>query len=208
VVGVVTNSELDETARFLMAGQKLAPGRHDFGNLLAQVYLRQQNFAAARKVLERIARNPNAAEHERANAQASLTQIEAIEARIAEVKRQGGTVVFESGGSSAPPANGGGQGVTFEMGKPTIKKRTEGEQVRGMLWKVDCPGGESAVFHVKALDGGRSYKLHAATLGQIDLVAYAQDAGSEITCGVRQPENLVIVTFRPPKRRAANSTAN
>ncbi len=89
------------------------------------------------------------------------------------------------------------ESVTFEPSKPTIKKRTEGEQVRGMLMKVECPGGESGVFHVKA--GERVYKLHAQTLGNIELVAYVQDAGSEITCGVRKPENLVIVTFRPNK---------
>ncbi|HYP00706.1 MAG TPA: tetratricopeptide repeat protein, partial [Pyrinomonadaceae bacterium] len=191
VVSLVTNSELSEAARLLMVGQTLAPARHDFGLMLAQIYLRKQNFTAARKALERIAQSQNAEEHTRTSAQALINQINTVEAQIAEVKRQGGTVVFDNSPAPSPS----GEGVVLEMGKPTIKKRTEGEQVRGMLTKIECTGGESAIFHVKA--GERLYKLRAEAMGRLDLVAYVQDAGNEITCGARKPESLVIVTFRP-----------
>ncbi|HJR08864.1 MAG TPA: tetratricopeptide repeat protein [Pyrinomonadaceae bacterium] len=193
VVSLVTNTELTDAQRYLMAGQTLAPARHDFSLLLAQIYLRKQNFAAARKVLERVVQSANAEEHERANAQALVNQINTIEAQIAEVKKQGGTVVFDN--SPAPSSAPSSESVVVEMGKPLIKKRTNGEQVRGMLTRIECTGGESAIFHIKA--GERVYKLRAEAMGKLELVAYTQDAGNEITCGLRKPESLVIVTFRP-----------
>jgi tetratricopeptide (TPR) repeat protein len=192
VVSLVTNTELTEAQRYLMAGQTLAPARHDFSLLLAQIYLRKQNFAAARKVLERVAQSANAEERERANAQGMINQINTIEAQVAEVKKQGGTVAFDNSPAPAAPTGGG---EVLETGKPLIKKRTNGEQVRGMLTRIECTGGESAIFHVKA--GERFYKLRAEAMGKLDLVAYTQDAGNEITCGLRKPESLVIATFRP-----------
>ena len=201
VVSLVTNSELTDAQRYLMAGRTLAPARHDFSLLLAQIYLRKQNYAEARKVLERIAQSANAEEHERANAQGMINQINKIEEQIAEVKRQGGTVVFDN--SPAPTSAPSGGGEVLETGKPLIKKRTNGEQVRGILTRIECTGGESAIFHVKA--GERVYKLRAEAMGRLELVAYTQDAGNEITCGVRKPESLVVVTFRP--NTAANTRA-
>jgi hypothetical protein len=40
-------------------------------------------------------------------------------------------------------------------------------------------------------------KLHAGDFGAVKFVSFAPNVGSEINCGARQSEELVIATYRP-----------
>ena len=49
------------------------------------------------------------------------------------------------------------------------------------------------MFQVRA--GDRLLKIHSDTFEQVDVTAFTTDVGGNITCGVRKPENLIIITF-------------
>ncbi|MCA1630229.1 MAG: hypothetical protein LC774_07835, partial [Acidobacteria bacterium] len=109
------------------------------------------------------------------------------------------SVVF--GGAGGGAAGGGAGGVqtavttTVENMKPTIKRRTNGEQVRGALTRIDCPGGSVVVFNVRV--GDRTLRLRAASFERVEFMSYVPTmAGAALECGLRKPENLVYVTFR------------
>jgi hypothetical protein len=121
-----------------------------------------------------------------------------MEEQIAKHGRD--SVVFGSG--NAPEAAGGAQttqtpppGAEIENVKPLIKRRTNGELVRGTLTRIDCPGGEVVVFNVRV--GDRTLRLHAVSFARVEFMSYVQNmAGASLGCGLRKPENLVYVTFR------------
>lgn len=53
-VYLMTNTRLDEAVTLLQRALALSPGRHEFSYVLAQVYLRRQDYKAARVTLEQI----------------------------------------------------------------------------------------------------------------------------------------------------------
>ena len=56
-VYLMTNTRLDEAVTLLQRALALSPGRHEFSYVLAQVYLRRQDYKAARATLEQIIAN-------------------------------------------------------------------------------------------------------------------------------------------------------
>lgn len=194
-VSLVTGEEMDEAARLLAQARKLEPSRHAYALLLAQIHLRKQEFAAARQLLEPVSRSATADTRERGDAQSMLATIAMVEEQISKHGKD--SVVFGGGGGEA--AGGGGVQTTVtttvESGKPTIKRRTNGEQVRGTLTRIDCPGGSVVVFNVRV--GDRVLRLRAASFDRIEFMSYVPSmAGAALECGLRKPENLVYITFR------------
>jgi hypothetical protein len=134
-----------------------------------------------------------------------LSTVSMIEEEIAQHGREHVIVEERNGGSgnNAPPRPQRTQqqpsppqgGPDVSDMKPLIKRRTDGEMVRGTLTRIDCQTGASAIFNVKA--GDRVLRLHAASIERVDFVSYVPSlAGAQLGCGIRKPENLVYVTFR------------
>jgi hypothetical protein len=153
--------------------------------------------------LEPVTRSATADARERGEAQSLLATIHTIEEQIAQHGRD--SVVFrnESGSESSSSGAGGGQQQTtaattttaIENLKPTIKRRTNGEQLRGTLARIDCPGGSVVVFNVRV--GDRVLRLRAESFERVEFMSYVPSmSGAPLGCGVRKPENLVYVTFR------------
>ena len=200
-VSLVTGEYLDEAEQLLKQAQKLTPNRQEFAIRLVEVYLRRQNFEAARQTLETVLRGSNVEPQQRARAEAMLNQLKSFAEQRAQFEelRKGAeaaaarqqpemltetsTTEGEASNSPSPPA------------KIMIPRRAGGEQARGLLTNIECLKDGSAVFHVK-LDG-RVLRLRAGGLERIEFVTYVQNISGEIGCGVRRPENPVIVTFRP-----------
>src|SRR5947209_18101417 len=58
-VNLVTGADLDESVKLLRQVLTTSPGRSDLLYVLAQVYMRQEDFKTARQLLERLAQNKN-----------------------------------------------------------------------------------------------------------------------------------------------------
>ncbi|MGI9105750.1 MAG: tetratricopeptide repeat protein [Pyrinomonadaceae bacterium] len=216
-INLVTGEELVETTPLLYKARSLAPGRHDFTFLLGQIYLRRQQYEAARKVLTALVNNNGVEEHMRAQAQSMLSTVTMMAAQASRLKEEGLELVTEPGGSaprlkrrgqepdanstasagtrSEPTVDAAGAQEALASAKILIPKRTDGTQLRARLARIECLSGGRAVFHVKV--DNRVLKLHASNFGAIKFVSFAPNVGGEINCGARPAQELIIATYRP-----------
>ncbi|MFN8008320.1 MAG: tetratricopeptide repeat protein [Terriglobia bacterium] len=58
-VNLTTGEELDESIQWVNTAKKLAPGKEKFDLLLAQLFMRKEDYKAARPILERLASQPD-----------------------------------------------------------------------------------------------------------------------------------------------------
>jgi hypothetical protein len=66
--------------------------------------------------------------------------------------------------------------------------------------RIDCDG-KSITFIVKI--NGRPFKLRTDSFQHMDIFSFSEDAGSQVTCGLRKPENNVVVCYLPPADQRA-----
>ena len=72
-------------------------------------------------------------------------------------------------------------------------RRFEGEQVRGLLTRMDCSDKEVTLT---VISDARTFKFRAEW-GKVTLVRHTMDIPNQITCGAMTPAPQVIVTYRP-----------
>ncbi len=177
-VNLITNEDLDEAVTLLKRALQLTPGRDELGSILGQVYLRQEKYDEARRVLEPIAKS--AAEPQlRAQAQ---TMLDAVN-RMAEMRAR---YPAQQEGVSLPASK------TVEV-KPALRRRFEGEKADGVLTRVDCTA-KGMTLTVKT--DRRTFELHTTTPERVQFVTYSQEVGHTLTCGPLKPAPRVSVTYR------------
>jgi tetratricopeptide (TPR) repeat protein len=192
-VNLVRDENLDESISLLKKAITLSPRRQDFGLLLAQVYLRREEFDAARKILDPLA-SRGATSQVRAQAQGLLTAVAEREEYLARVKALSEKVAVDAARESSPPP-GILQPCDAPQPGPQMKKlRFAGQQVCGLLVRVECE--EKGVLLVIEA-GERTLRLHNQSLNNIRFVTYSADVRGQVTCGLRAPANPVLVTYRP-----------
>lgn len=184
-VNLVAGSELDETVALLKRALIISPSRNDLVYMLAQVYLHQGNFDDARAQLERIvADNVEAELRQRAQSLMVQVGIRERQARYRLAQSASGTETEMTEGLEPPPSL-----------HDVLRKPRAGEmQVQGTLVRVDCDG--NGITFVVAV-GERELKLKTASFRKVNLKSFSVDAGREITCGARKPENNVVVSYEP-----------
>jgi hypothetical protein len=180
-INLILNENLEEAIDHLKLALSLAPHRDDFVYTLAQVYLRQKNFAAARRMIEPVAASFVKTEvRERSKSLLEvITNAEDQAARLAQSHES------QSSTENAPPASS----------PPLPGKRFEGEQARGLLTRIDCTD-TSITLTVKS--GARVFRFHKPKFGDLIFVRYTIEIPTEITCSAINPARPVIVTYRKP----------
>jgi tetratricopeptide (TPR) repeat protein len=101
-INTVTGEYVDESIELLKRALVLSPGEERFHMALAQLYMRKQDFAAARKVIEPLAESspdPNV----KSSAQSLLKSIVNVQEQMARYKSRRNN---ESDEASDPPASG------------------------------------------------------------------------------------------------------
>ncbi|HYY57454.1 MAG TPA: tetratricopeptide repeat protein [Pyrinomonadaceae bacterium] len=211
-VNLVTGEQLDESIELIKKARTLSPGNEEYAFVLAQIYLRQQNFEAARQTIEPLARSGSDPQM-RANAQSLLRAVSDMQEQIARYKEmQEASATGTSNNDSSPPTprRRGQEGDTAENKEAeersvadatasalqeALRKPLAGEtQVQGLLTRIEC-GAKGLIFHIKV--NGRVLKLQSESFESIQITAFTQEAGNEISCGVRKQENAVVIVYRP-----------
>lgn len=192
-IDLVTDERLDEAVSMLKRAMQLAPGREDFALALAQVYMRREDFTAARQILEPIAQT-SAEPQMRQAAESLLRTVRLIEEQRAlyPSNERGERQVVPN----APTPNDEARPTP-----PRLPKRFEGTRVRGELIKIEC-GPRGVLLFVKT--GERILRLHNADLQRIEFVSYIPNISGEITCGPRNLASPVAVTYHPTKDSRAS----
>lgn len=194
-VSLVNGEAMDEASALLAQARRLEPNRHRYALLLAQIRMRQHDFAAARALLEPIAGSPGADDRERGEARALLSAISAATGQTVRDSKGGAAVSGGAGAGESKGDRGAGGATATVTTKPMIKRRTNGEQVRATLTQVECGSGAGAVFFFTA--GDRVLRLRAESMKRVEFRSYVPElAGKQFGCGARKPGDLVFVTFR------------
>ncbi|HEY0405249.1 MAG TPA: tetratricopeptide repeat protein [Pyrinomonadaceae bacterium] len=186
-VSLVMNEQLEEAGTLLQQAIKVAPQRWELAFLLAQLQLRREDFQSARNLLSTlIEKTDNTAL--RQQAQALLETVSSREETTRRLRAAATQAALEE-----QPA---GVIMPCDAPQPGPQKkplRFSGEQICGMLVRVECEEG-SVVLAVEV--GGRTLKLRNQALNRIRFVTYTADVKGQMTCGQRQPATPVLVTYR------------
>ncbi len=177
-IDLVRGEELDEAVELINRAISLAPRREDILYTLAQIQLKRKDYADARRVARTLAGAARSDIRERAASM--LENIEEIEERLAKMKAEGKARGDGSPQSSAAPPPG---------------QRFQGDQVRGLLTRIDCDG---AAITLTVRTESRSFKFRTTRESQLILVRYTPDVPNSIACGPISPAKPVIVTYRGP----------
>jgi tetratricopeptide (TPR) repeat protein len=219
-ITLLTGQDIDEVIASVKKVLAASPGRHDTAFMLAQLLLRKNEFKTARELLEQVKRS-NADNHTKEHSEALLGQIRALETEMeryeslrkaAEEKAREQAAAEEKEepgrpGNNPPRAVNDDSETTLRIVQPApandpsyylrevLRKPEAGEtQLEGMLQKIECDG-KSIVFVVQTADG--LLRLRTASFDDVELTTYDTKIQGEIACGVRKPENTVVVCFTP-----------
>ncbi|MCP9493467.1 MAG: tetratricopeptide repeat protein [Pyrinomonadaceae bacterium MAG19_C2-C3] len=201
-VHLIAGDDLDEGVRAVTRARRLAPGRADYAFTLAQLQMRQRKFAEARNTISaamRAAGEPQLL----AQMQAFNRQLETTEASFKQYEEQRRQYEAERGayeknsttmnGETADDARPALNEDAAPSTRPMIKRRTEGEQVRGQLTRIEClPKG--IVLHIEV--GTETLKFFKAALEDVQFISYIANMSAEIGCNTSKLSHHVLVTFK------------
>jgi len=202
-VYLVSGQQMNEAAEILQRSLTISPGRNDLVLILAQVYIRQENYAAARSVLNQVNQN-NRDDQAGARATSLLNQITAIEQALAKAR--------EGKEEPLPPQTNSDNGDAAEGAetvanadpslflRAALRKPEDGErQIQGTLVRVDC---DDRGFTLLIRVGEKVMSMRTVGFKNLNFRSFSADAGREITCGPRLAGNNVVVTYiQPPELR-------
>jgi len=198
-VNLVSEYELEETIEMLKRVLAGSPHRDDLVFMLAQLYLRKLDFKSARSLIDKLIKNGDTDARQRG--QKLLTQLVSVEEQLARIDKlkeeaaphsQAGTTSREETGPTSierpfDPA---------EALRESLRKPVTGEtQTQGTLTRIDCDA-KGITFLVKVND--HLLRLKTDTFEHANITSFSQDAGNQITCGIRKTLNSVVVAYLPP----------
>jgi tetratricopeptide (TPR) repeat protein len=206
-VNLVRNEEVDESIALLKRALSPSRANQRMPFMLAQLYMRKEDYAGARQLLQPITRSSPDPQL-RSEAQSLLDGITRIEEELAKFKAMEKEAAAR--GDDSPPLlvrrNGSNEQEetpvqaqldTASLLAQALRKPREGEtRVQGILADIECDA-KGVTFKVRIAD--HLLKLHANNFDRMDITAFTPDAGSEITCGPRKPESPVVITYVPAK---------
>jgi hypothetical protein len=179
-----------ETRAALERARNIAPGRHEYTMLLAQVLARQSEFAAARAMIGPL-----------------LTPLYPVEVREAARSLMAYVIDLEARRSGASPStsrtvtvptSGGGSASSVEsepVTRPLFRELRTGEQrLEGTLESIDCVAGKGVTFQVRS--GAAVVPVTSPDLNSVQFLTYRRDLTGSVTCGPVKPALPVYVTWR------------
>jgi tetratricopeptide (TPR) repeat protein len=214
-INEVSGENLDESISLMTTALKYQPGNQKYALRIAGIYGRQQKFAEARKIAEKIAATADDDEI-RTHAEQLAEQAKRNEesfAKYQEARKQA-----ESGGYTRPNGNSGGGG-----GRPVLVKRIEeqltpeeierrqqaamlrsinsnirkpadGEKrVVGNIAKISCAGGK-VVYSVKS--DAETFTLSSRDFQQLELNAFTSMNGVQVGCNGDFGNVLAVLTYK------------
>ncbi|HEY8186398.1 MAG TPA: tetratricopeptide repeat protein [Pyrinomonadaceae bacterium] len=198
-VNLVTDTELDESLEMLKRALAASPGRNDLVFMMAQLYMRKEDFKTARQLIDRLMGNNNDAEIRR-RAESLLTQLVAFEKELARVQAVKDEQAADTRNNSTQSESSKSDAVEkYDPAaalRESLRRPAAGEtQAQGMLARIDCDARGGITFVVRI--NGSLLKLKTDSFAHVELVTFSENSGGEVTCGLRRPENNVVVCYVP-----------
>jgi len=196
-VNLVDGTQLDESIELLKHALKGSPGRSDLHLMLAQIFIRKQDYKNSRGILERLSQNASD-EQDREQAKDMLAQVESYEQQMARFRAAQERASANRPSISTMTAAQDQPAVVIDESsylREALRKPAEGEkQIQGLLVRVEC-SAKTITFVIQA--GEKVLRLQAAKFEDVEIVAFTNDAGGEITCGSRKPPDTIVICYVP-----------
>jgi tetratricopeptide (TPR) repeat protein len=213
-VNLVTGEQIDESIELLKRGLTFAAGHHQMRFMLAQLYLRKENFKEARSILESLIVNASD-EETRTHAKSLLDEV----AKFESMRERYNSRTADTGDAASgrpllqrtrQEGNDDDGAVDLQVGPPTLQNRISplrrpeaGEaQVRGQLVRIECMNNGVVIV---VSDGQKLFRFFKRQLESIKFVSFVSGVGSEITCGPQKSANSVVVTYSPGGTKGSKS---
>lgn len=206
-VNLVANERLDEAVELIKSALKLSPGNQTYMLVLAQVYMQKRDFESARRILTPMSHSSSADPGLRAMAESLLQTITSMQEAAARYssrrteekespsspalkKRETVDAAVDAQSQNSSPAYDPSAAL-----REALRPPQEGEKrVQGILVRIDCDA-KGIVFTVRL--GSGLIKVHTTKFEDMDISTYVPEVSGDITCGARQQENVVVLTYRP-----------
>ncbi|MGI8638921.1 MAG: tetratricopeptide repeat protein [Pyrinomonadaceae bacterium] len=214
-VSLVNNEQLDEAVGYLQKALKYQPGNQRYALRIAEIYLRQNKFAEAGTIADKIAKTADEPEikTQADNLVGQLRQRQEMFTRNEAARKQ-----YEAAINSETSKNGGQpvlisrrtNGKTLspeELAKAeeeanlrsinqAIRKAAAGEkQVVGRIQKIDCKS-KGIIYTVKT--DSETFTLSSKDFENLALMAFVNDAnGAQIGCEANIAAINSVLTYKP-----------
>jgi hypothetical protein len=198
-VSLVTGERVEESIAAIKSVLNVSPGRHDFINMLAQLYMRKEDFKTARTLFEQVLKS-NADEENKKVAEQILATISTYEQSLARVEEARKSAM--AGGSQPVIVGAGPEIITQQQStdpssylREVLRKPAAGEtQVQAKLVKIECDA-KGIVFVVQTET--ELLRLRTTKFEDIDITTFDPKVGGDITCGPWKGQAVVIVCYVP-----------
>jgi tetratricopeptide (TPR) repeat protein len=200
-VSLVTGNNLDEAKTLVSRALRVSPGRSELMYTLGQLYMRSGDYKQSRQLLEQVAKAATE-DGRRQSAEAMLAQLRALEEYQERVKQRRSAGTQSSVGPTesndiviTQTVDTSGSSDPSSYLRDVLRKPGDGEkQLQAILLRIDCDG-KNIFFVLKA--GERTLRLRTNSFEDMEITTYDPKVQGDITCGVRKPENSVLVCFIP-----------
>jgi tetratricopeptide (TPR) repeat protein len=213
-IGLVNNEQLDESVAHLRTALKYQPGNQRYAVRIAEIYMRQNKFAEAGTIAEKIAKTADDPEikAQAENLTSQIRQTEEVfarneasrkqyEAAMTEASKNGGQPRLISGGSAGKMpspeelAKVAEAAKMFAVNEAVKKPQANEKQIIGQIQKIECKG-KTVAFTVKT--DSETLTLSSKDFESLTLTAFVADAeNAQVGCGENLSAINSVLTYKP-----------
>jgi tetratricopeptide (TPR) repeat protein len=204
-VAVARNDDLDEAETFLKRALDVAPGNQSLQMRLAEVNFRNENFAAARQIAQKVAATTPDRQL-KLYAQNTLMEINSTERELDDIRhnrRIDNPAVDYKPVSEEEIARRREKALLESLNQALRVPKRDEQRIVARVEKIQC-GDHQVVFSVA--DDTRLRKFKTPSLENITVSAFSSAlAGMPIGCGTVLKDALAVITFKEPTTSGAPS---
>ena len=207
VVSVVRNEEIDQAIEYLEKALSIMPGNQWYQIRHAELLMRKEDFAKARKTAERIFLSA-ADDYMRLYAKNALENINSLEAQLEEIKKDKNRPrneieqpdrILTDAEIAELNRIGTLKSITATLRKPKLEER----RVLGFLTRIGC---ESGAVEYKIKTDNRTLTLNSENFESLVLVSFnAGMANAYVGCDSVKKEIPAVIIYRPNANVRAKS---
>ncbi|MEP6925834.1 MAG: tetratricopeptide repeat protein [Pyrinomonadaceae bacterium] len=204
LINLANNTNLNEAIAALNKALLLEPGNQQYALDLGRIYLRQEKFDQARHLVASVFAS---AEEEklRANAQILVNNVNSLENQLREIRERNAR--RNVGEDQSPTIElTQEEAINQSLNEALRKPKLNEKRVVGYLSQIDCDA-KTITFVIRSKNPlvSQNFKLRAPDFLSVAFMAFTAEAsGKAVSCGVRQPEDFVVVTYRSLAEAKAN----
>ncbi len=204
-INLVQNEQLDEALGYLRKAQAIQPGNLWYLFDIAQIYFRQQAFAPAAALADKVV---NSASDPRMKASAqnlleAIKRTQAEKTRFEEMQKQAakdGQLPSllrrdENGSVTQIEAQSPEEAINDSINQALRKPQADEKRLLGSIEKIECDN-KGVTFTIKSET--QVIKLLNKEIQGLKLMAYTPEVeGMQIGCGVNLSKVSAVITYKP-----------